>query len=204
LKVVLLAIVLAIAAQPAVAKQAHRHHANKSAVTATPKARTGKADVKAVGRPDSHQSPGSQKSNETPAAIAVPRPASPPDKGQGAKAGVKIVAPDHPQVRHAPSLSAPTARDAIGMPLVRHDVSVGKGGAGVGSPVGVGAAATITRPSAGVGGPRHASPMTGGNMPSTGRIGGTSLIRSATAPTGLGGPAKTVVGINGTTVRSKH
>ncbi|MGO9702734.1 MAG: hypothetical protein ACLPX7_26140 [Xanthobacteraceae bacterium] len=35
-------------------------------------------------------------------------------------------------------------------------------------------------------------------------INGTNLIRAGSAPSGIGGPAKTVAGINGTTIRPPH
>ena len=37
-----------------------------------------------------------------------------------------------------------------------------------------------------------------------GAINGTNLIRPGSAPSGIGGPAKTVAGINGTTIKSRH
>jgi hypothetical protein len=49
-----------------------------------------------------------------------------------------------------------------------------------------------------------AKPMTTASTPSRGKIDGAGLIRPSTALSGLGGPAKTVAGINGTTVRPKH
>lgn len=214
MKVVVLAIVLAAAVQPVFAKAAHHHRAGTSAAAATPKARTGKADVKSVSRPDSRKSPTPEKNNviETPAAVAVPRPASPQVKDQGTKTSIKIVAPDQSQSHHTAVPSAPVARDAIGLPVVRHDVTVGKGGESVPSPPAAGGAtgktASFTKPGSqserpGVGA-QHPGPIANGGTANQGRIAGANLIRPGLAPTGLGGPAKAVAGINGTTIRSKH
>jgi hypothetical protein len=41
-------------------------------------------------------------------------------------------------------------------------------------------------------------------LPSRSAIGGTALIRPGMAPHGIGGPAKGLAGINGTTLRRKH
>jgi hypothetical protein len=41
-------------------------------------------------------------------------------------------------------------------------------------------------------------------MPGRDTVDGARLIRPAVAPQGLGGPAKVVAGINGTTLRSKR
>jgi hypothetical protein len=38
----------------------------------------------------------------------------------------------------------------------------------------------------------------------SGKINGTGLIRPGTAPSGIGGPARSTAGINGTTITSKH
>jgi hypothetical protein len=43
-----------------------------------------------------------------------------------------------------------------------------------------------------------------GGVGSRGRIGGVGLIRPVPVSSGLGGPARTVVGIDGTTVHRKH
>jgi hypothetical protein len=53
-------------------------------------------------------------------------------------------------------------------------------------------------------GPPHPGPVVSVTMPSRGKVDGAGLIRPSVAPTGLGGPAKVVVGINGTTLRSKR
>jgi hypothetical protein len=47
-------------------------------------------------------------------------------------------------------------------------------------------------------------PIVTANVGTQGKIGGTNTIRPAVAPAALGGPAKTALGINGTTVRLKH
>jgi hypothetical protein len=62
--------------------------------------------------------------------------------------------------------------------------------------------------SAPVGAPSHGlqsvSPSAGAGIADRGRIDGTHLIRPAPALAVLGGPARTVAGINGTTMRPKH
>jgi hypothetical protein len=69
----------------------------------------------------------------------------------------------------------------------------------LGSPTGPGAAPAApnaVRP--------NPSPVVVTAAATRGKINGTALIRPALAPSGLGGPAKAVVGINGSAFRSKH
>ena len=47
-------------------------------------------------------------------------------------------------------------------------------------------------------------PVATASIPDRGKIDGSRLIRPSVAPTGLGGPAKFIAGINGTTFREKR
>lgn len=47
-------------------------------------------------------------------------------------------------------------------------------------------------------------PVTMAKIPEHGKIDGAGMIRPSVAPTGLGGPAKSLAGINGTTFREKR
>jgi hypothetical protein len=52
--------------------------------------------------------------------------------------------------------------------------------------------------------PPNANLVVRPSMLNHGTINGTNLIRPGSAPSGIGGPAKTVGGLNGTTIRSTH
>jgi hypothetical protein len=124
----------------------------------------------------------------------------------------KFGEPDRSHVRPVSGATAPVVRNAIGIPVARHE------GTMIGNGVRTGNTVELPRSSsASVG---HAEPLAGAASPlgvhqspqptatasvaSRGRIDGTGLIRPALAPSGLGGPAKVAGGINGTAIRPKH
>jgi hypothetical protein len=142
-----------------------------------------------------------------------------PDKGRGANASLKIGVPGNSQARHAPvvGLSDPVARNAIGVPVAPHEDLPRSSGDYVGAvpripptvPTGNGIVAKSTEESrsANIGQvgvhPAANGSISNASVSSRGRIGGSALIRPLAAA-GLGGPAKVVAGINGTTVRLKR
>ena len=121
----------------------------------------------------------------------------------------------------APRLSAPgrsqiTLHNAIGVPVVRlgsperhigahHDVSI----LGHGAYASPGTAASTVDRLAKVEGPIdhavvHANPVIKPFVLNRGTINGTTLNHRGVGPSNIGGPAKTIVGINGTSIRPVH
>jgi hypothetical protein len=146
------------------------------------------------------------------------RPGDGRDKAGDVKV-VKPVAPRNLLARRtpAPGASEPAVRNAIGVSVVRHE--------GLGQPVtGRGAPSTIARnPAVGANGivespashfanaerrvdraPQTANPIVKSIAPNHGGIDGTGLTRRGSVPSGIGGPATFVAGINGTSIRPKH
>jgi hypothetical protein len=106
--------------------------------------------------------------------------------------------------------SGGVTRDAVGLPVVRHDGMEQANGqrhdlrALVHDP----AAATAgfgANASSGLGRtPSNANPIVRPGALNHGTINGTNLARPGFGPSRVGGPAKQVTGINGTTIRPKH
>jgi hypothetical protein len=174
-----------------------------------------KATAKDATPVDPHQS----DAIETPAAVMTPRPGVTPDKGSDANARFKITAPGNSQVRHVPVLrsSNPVARNAIGQPVVQHEDAAASGRTRVGATVSAplpspGAPLSRTeslgKPNGSIGGPsvglQRSGSVANTSIASPGRTDTTGLIRPLRAPAALGGPAKAVVGISGTTLRPKR
>jgi len=120
--------------------------------------------------------------------------------------------------RLAPGRSQTTGRNAIGIPVVRsgslerrfggrHDFSISIVGHGASSSPG----ASLSTPDrlAKVEGPIdrpivHANPVVRPWVLNRGTINGTTLSHRGIGPSNVGGPAKTVAGINGTSIRPVH
>jgi hypothetical protein len=188
------AVVLAVLiAPPALAKHGHASH---SPVKATAKA-GGAANTKAT----SSSASGKGETGEKSDIINVPRSGTATVKAAHAKAftPAKVNAPRVP--------ATPIMRNAVGMTVVPHPATTTNVG---------GHPKTIMSGSAGVNGANvtpliktaplnvQQHPIVSANIGSQGKIGDTTLIRPTVAPSGLGGPAKTALGINGTTMRLKH
>jgi hypothetical protein len=135
----------------------------------------------------------------------------------GSATVVKSIAPRNLLARPmaAPGASEPAVRNAIGVSVVRREgleqhigehVSSIAHGAASGA---MGVAGTATSRFAKAEGPIE-RPTPNANLfvkPAAlnrGAINGTSLIRPGSAPSGIGGPAKAIAGINGTAIRPKH
>jgi hypothetical protein len=139
-------------------------------------------------------------------ATTLSPPTPPPDIIRGAKP-TKLVVPGSLQdrrVRRVESPNPPT-RNTIGIAVVPQAKS-GQGEDHLGSVV-----PTVPPPASGVSrGSGLAVPATGKlNVPTAslstrGKIDGATLIRPALTPSGIGGAAKTLSGINGTTIRPKR
>lgn len=203
----LLAVVLgASLAQPVFAKEHQSVHAKGTAGSAAAKGafrkgpRTGTHAPAAAGvgaKGEDAKSPPEE-------APIVNAPAV--SKGPDASAGVKLKATPVPQLHGAP-VTAPAntvLRNAIGLPVVRHDAVPGSGPHLANAPpaAGFSPAARVASPGAGPGAPAgHQNPNIG--LAPRGSISGTGMSRSPVAPATLGGPAKVAAGINGSTLRPK-
>jgi hypothetical protein len=154
----------------------------------------------------------------------VPSPVSPTtDKAQ--TTNVKSRTPGNYQVRRVAVPVPPNAipRNAIGVaiappkgvtassgesfkpgPAASTDAGIGEGKAG-GYPREQGIALKPLHPLATASIPSVSSlSISNAGAANRGKIDGASLIRPSVAPSGLGGPARPVAGINGTTLRPKH
>jgi hypothetical protein len=137
-----------------------------------------------------------------------------------ARTTVKFGVTGRQQARRLPARGAPriVRRNAIGLPIVQHDVIGVHPDEAHGSPrnfsVPAVSASPTTKPGnfadteAEFGRPTIQHPIESRVLPTApqhqGKIDGSRLIRPASAPTRLGGPAKVAAGINGTNIRLKH
>ena len=146
------------------------------------------------------------------------RPQNTPGKARDAKSNFRISVPGNIHARRLPAPGAvnPNARNAIGLPVTRHEGIQERSSEPLGAPVqspaheppGIAAGgagnlktdglerSTIAR--------SNPSPIVSAPFAQRGTINGRGLIRPSSAPSGLGGPAKVVAGINGTSARPKH
>lgn len=122
----------------------------------------------------------------------------------------RITVQSRPPRPPAPGASNFVARNAIGLPVAPHEAIPSSNG----EPLGPSAAAAPSARPSGTGSVPNAKRIIG-EAPGAasnsalaglraGGIDGTSLVCPALAPSGLGGPAKTAVGINGSTFRPRH
>lgn len=135
------------------------------------------------------------------------------DNGRDAKPGVKITKPGNFQAHRmgVPGPSNPITRNAIGQPVTTtpHAIDGTKhfgpklqptdAVSGV-SRIGV-AGKSLGEPNVGS---QNAGSFASVRIPSRSKIDGAGLIRPASALSAVGGPAKPMAGINGTTLRPKH
>jgi hypothetical protein len=216
---VILAIVLAggMAAQPSLAGTSHRYRA------------AAKGDGAAHGSiaKDAHSTDTQKKdSSDADVAVAPSHPDLTMSKPSVPNANAKSGKPGTSQIRQRPAPAPSASRNSIGVILApRKSITASSGESrGLPSPAS-GAPATghhddisgqPGQPDTGFRGPR---PATTASIPSAGspgpavrspsiqnrsKIDGSDLIRSSAAPSGLGGPAGVIAGINGTTLRPKR
>jgi hypothetical protein len=206
LKIVVLAIVslCLLAAQPSVAKEGDGHHTHHASAKGAPTWQSGT---------DKGTNPIATSPNDTidmDATGLPPRSGSTPDNGHDVKPSLEITKPKNFQARR-PEPSIPVVRNAIGQSLTR-PANPAADGKRVGSTTKTPAAdfgaarasdSTGDRGYSDAGG-QNFRPPASVSVPSRSKIGGAELIRPSPALSGLGGPAKTVAGINGTTLRPKR
>ncbi len=149
--------------------------------------------------------------------------ASVAEETRSGKTSVKPMAHGHLHARPilAPAASERVMRNAIGVAIVvqhegveRHDGERHDFPSAVQSPaaraIGVAGSGTggLAKAGADFGRQRIVHPNAGPTVTATAlnraTIGGTGVIRPHSGPSTLGGPAKAVVGINGTAIRPKH
>jgi hypothetical protein len=198
--------------QPNLAKEMRSHRADRPAASAAPKSSTGEGAIAKGTNPVDTRS--SDDAGDARMTVVSPRPGFSLDKNRDANVSLKISAPGNSQARRVPTagLSDVVARNAIGQPIGEHDAIAGSGGERVGSAVSpagaLGGTTGLAKPSGGLSGPsfgqQNPHPISTASIVSRGKIDGAGLIRPPLAPAGLGGPAKAVAGINGTTFRPKR
>jgi len=198
-----IAALLALAAgQPCFAKNGHAQHG----------ARTSSSNSGASGKDVSGANPGRSKASGPIDARETIAPPVPPPHGVRQQR-VRIINPSSKNLVNAPrgqagvrTSTAPTARNAIGQPVVSP-----KNFTGAQPPV-----LTLQRPGAGSplilhGRPAVSPAISSGavrvnvaNGTNRDNLNGATLIRPTTNPSVVGGPAQARYGINGTTVQHKH
>jgi hypothetical protein len=207
LRLVLLSIVLAaLAANPCFAKDGHAQHGAHAGT-----ANNGTSG-KGAGGNGTSVNPAPNKA-DVPIEAAVAPPVLPPRGGtqrqiRTINPSVKTVNPGNASRSQAGAITAtaPTARSAIGQPVVSP-----KNFTGAQPPV-----LTLQRPGAVLppilhGGPAVPPAVSSGtarvnvaNGTNRGNVNGATVIRPTTGPSVIGGPAQARYGINGTTVQNKH
>lgn len=205
MKIVSLAIVLlaASAAPPSSAKEAHvlGHHAGVLAASAS-KVTTSKGA-------DTRTNSDNAKPNES-IDMGMAAPVRPsilaPHKGRELKPSLKIARPENFDARR-PELFLPAARNAIGMRIAQPD-NMTNGAERFGS--------TVPAPGATFGGVErpylgeenigrlNSLLLPSASFPGRSKIIDAGVIRPTPRPVAIGGPARPVGGINGTSFRSKH
>lgn len=221
-------------AQPSLAEELAAHHASRAEVSAAAKTtagknvksgprvpqraglgRTGKsvdatAGTEPTGRGASAVDARPDDTIDAGVTVLTPRGGVTPAKAGNTNANLKIAKPTTLQAhRSAIVQPANPVRNAIGQPLARPKIAPRRDahfGATVQAPAA--ASGNSINLSGNSGGPNSARPkqhpVTTASIGNRGRVDGATLIRPAFATSGLGGPAKPVGGINGTTLRRKH
>src|SRR5262249_54831626 len=107
----------------------------------------------------------------------------------------------------APPITAPTVRNAIGQPVVLPKNLAGTQPA-VSPALGASGATSLPILHAGPAAPPFissgASRLYVSSATNRGSINGATVIRPTTSPSIIGGPARALYGINGTTVQNRH
>jgi hypothetical protein len=179
-------------AQPAIAKGPHGSHVKASAKAPkgeAPKDENHRPAATGAGSTRDVAAPGS----DAPIVRGVIKPPS-------ANAAARPKASQIPV--NVPAVGAPSAvtRNAIGVSIAPHETMPGSAAHAVAGTVVHGPNLPAGAAFDPIG---HPAPIANANSTGPGKIGGTGLIRPTLAPAGLGGPAKPVAGINGTTLRPR-
>jgi hypothetical protein len=208
LRLVLSSIVLAaLAAHPCLAKDGHAHAVRAST------ANNGASGKGASGTGANGTNPAPSKANVPIDAEAAVAPPVLPPRGVTQQQirinpSAKTTNPGISSRRPAglTPITAPTARNAIGQPVVSPSPRNFPGAQPLPALQGPGAVS----PPIVHGGPA-APPVSSGtarvnvaNRTNRGNVSGATVIRPATSPSVIGGPAQARYGINGTTVQNRH
>jgi hypothetical protein len=209
LRLVISSIVLAaLAANPGFAKGGHAQHG----------ARAGTANNGASGKGTSGNGASAKPAPSKPdvridAETTVAPPVLPPravtqQQIRAINPNVKTVNPRNSSRSQAGAMTitAPTARNAIGQPVVSP-----KNFSGAQPPLQALQRSDAVSPPTLPGGPvvspaisSGAARVSGANGTNRGSVSGATVIRPATGPSVIGGPAQARYGINGTTVQNRH
>jgi hypothetical protein len=191
----------------------------------------GKASTPAAAPGDSQSSPGEDAASrpagnsddiDTRISVQPHRPTGKPDKVGGGKAKINlpVVANIHRRVFSPSGASHQTTHNAIGAAILQHDSSEQRGSERAIAPTVASSPAAAIFGSAGgttgglakpAGVPEHGailqpntSPIVSPDTFRRAAINGTSMSRRGPGTSGIGGPAKTAAGINGSTIRPTH
>lgn len=199
--ILLLTVFMALAAnQPCLAKAAHGHH---GAHAGAKQGVTGKAGI-----PTESKANASINTEGVIAPSVLPPRNSARQSNRNPNPGLKLVTPRNQSPNLHSGVANPTViHNAIGQRVVPPKNFVGAPlpassalrASGAVSPSIHGGSATP--PPIGSSG---AARVNVANATNRGSVNGTTVIRAATGPTVIGGPAQARYGINGTTVRNKH
>lgn len=194
------ALVGALTAQTAVAKEPRTYHTATTAKHAKAEAKTGKAST---GEGEKDENPiSTQSGDKLDAGVTVltPRASNLADKTRSPPANVKFAKPVNVQTLGVgvPELVKPVTRNAIGEAVGQHiNTPAAIGHSDVASHIA--AVPTANLPVARQ--PLH--PIASATNPDRGKVDDSHVIRP-TVTSELGGPAKSTTGINGTTMRPKY
>jgi hypothetical protein len=211
LKIVVSAIVLFGVAveRPSLAEEGHAHHAHHAGATDTAAPRSKAGIAKAIGSLDA------KPADAIDSGVASPPPPSDfrRDASHDVRPGVRITKPGNFQGRRVgvPGPSNPVVRNAIGQRVIatpNATVGLKRFAPNVQTTDAIPGGTRTVAPQKSLGGPnaglQNAAVPGSARIPSRSEIGGAAPVRSSAALSGLGGPAKPVAGINGTTLRPKH
>jgi hypothetical protein len=172
---------------------------------AKPTARTADPHGSSTGR-DHASERRTQNANpiDTSVTVLPRRPNGAKSEAPYGKQGFRVAPANTPQPHRLPTPmgAQPAPRNAIGVPVVPHQAAGTSHGPTLGmgvlpQPVPLSARGNFAQFG---GGDIGAKPRTAPDVPG---VGGGSFIRPLAPPSGIGGPARTIGGVNGTTFRRK-
>lgn len=200
LTLAVIALVGPLAQHPGSAEAAHAHHFHH----ATTKA--GSAERGTNNKGVNPQGKASSSPIDLGATPLPPQSTATPNKTREVKPSALAKPENFPA--HQVQPSNPIGRNAIGQPVGppagAHPAELHFGPAAAAPQTPQHAVSTVTSSRDAKVGQQNFQPIAGVNLPSHSKIDGAGLIRPSLAVSGLGGPAKTTAGINGTAFRPKH
>ncbi|MDR3421825.1 MAG: hypothetical protein P4L80_11380 [Xanthobacteraceae bacterium] len=160
-------------------------------------------------RGDNDKSVAGESGIDTRISAQPPRVGTKLGRDAKAKSELPALANVHRRTFPAARPSGQTVRDAIGVPVSRHGSAErhsGPHGPRIATPgTTASPSANSTKPEERIERPAIiAKPLVAPSVANRGAINGTGLVHRGTGPSRIGGPSAAVVGINGTTIRSKH